>query len=1074
MNGHNPIRVSRIFNYVTKNVGFATTSYPMVSESLFAATSNVLQPASKASQRQCGIIMVTTLTKPADWLMAPCKEINDPGAFLCRIKSKKTYTQIFPSDISVSNYNILKLNIICPNGWTLFDTCINIQVHTENINAACGNRGQNYVGNKNTAGKIEEWFSHFTTHSGFYCSAIQMDFPNSGSKILFRNQHSQLNRTCVLCSTEPQSVTACPHGLFQCKDKSCISPGAKCDGKWDCMNGDDESECDITMCHINNKYQNQSFCQTKCSIQKHMCLCGLGFWQCQSGGCIALSKFCDYQQDCQDASDEKCPVMQCDVGQVRCRNGECINVRELFDLQRHCLDNSDEQDLEHENRYATKYCTNLDHHNNMLTKPASISKKSAHYVPLVRVNDFIPDCPYGSDEPDYFAIVHSKNKSTDIHCPPYEMPCMRDHPKCFPQDKFCVYEIDLEDEMLHCRNGRHVQNCKNFTCTQTFKCPASYCIPLHYVCDGKIHCPDGEEEHFCNVTFTSVCHVNDLSRIHEVLPPYVHHSIIDGVCFHAIVPQYDTMTRALSNQLTCSGMFRCQFGQCLHPTLLCDGIVHCPLFADDETSCIQDTCPDACSCMGKAVYCFGKEHFQLPGLSNDIYLLVIRHTAIREIDLSSCKYLLTLDLSFNEIDFISSNSFHALDKLYHINLAHNRLTEPPKLAALIQLVLLNISSNVVRFLPRGFFDYTPHLKFLDLSDNELHYLEAEVFGSVHILNIFSLGGNDIKRFDSKLLRYFTEIDILYTDKYQHCCLVAKVGRCASTDDGFSTCESLLPKPSMKVTVYIIGFVGIAANIYVIANRIKYRKSHSELIVNLAISDALYSVYLTAIASMDFYFSGAYMLFDEMWRKSFLCQSLSFLSLLSSQLSIVILTCIGIERHVAISNITNMRLHSAKHLPWLMLPVSWGVALYLSFLPVFLDWFYKVPHSVTSSICTFLDMSTKSAYKSIYFISVYVFGHGLCFLLIVILYIHIIYINFQSSSRVGRQVNLTLFKRTVLIVATNFLCWAPLTVFILYAYYGISLHRNVTTWIAIIVLSLNSAANPVLYTLSDVHNNRPRL
>jgi hypothetical protein len=36
------------------------------------------------------------------------------------------------------------------------------------------------------------------------------------------------------------------------------------------------------------------------------------------------------------------------------------------------------------------------------------------------------------------------------------------------------------------------------TCPRnTFKCPGSYCIPLKYVCNGLIDCPNSEDEHNC-------------------------------------------------------------------------------------------------------------------------------------------------------------------------------------------------------------------------------------------------------------------------------------------------------------------------------------------------------------------------------------------------------------------------------------------------------------------------------------------------------------------------------------------------------------------------------------------------
>lgn len=39
---------------------------------------------------------------------------------------------------------------------------------------------------------------------------------------------------------------------------------------------------------------------------------------------------------------------------------------------------------------------------------------------------------------------------------------------------------------------------EHFKCpANTVKCPNSFCIPLKFVCDGKMQCPDGQDEADC-------------------------------------------------------------------------------------------------------------------------------------------------------------------------------------------------------------------------------------------------------------------------------------------------------------------------------------------------------------------------------------------------------------------------------------------------------------------------------------------------------------------------------------------------------------------------------------------------
>ena len=95
--------------------------------------------------------------------------------------------------------------------------------------------------------------------------------------------------------------------------------------------------------------------------------------------------------------------------------------------------------------------------------------------------------------------------------------------------------------MTPCRNGGHLQSCKNFECNMKFKCAESYCIPWTYVCDGKWDCPEGDDE---------------------------------------------LENPACGRNVNCIHMYRCRKtnNTCLHIGNVCDGINNCPL-EDDKLFC---------------------------------------------------------------------------------------------------------------------------------------------------------------------------------------------------------------------------------------------------------------------------------------------------------------------------------------------------------------------------------------------------------------------------------------------------------------------------------------------------------
>ena len=91
-------------------------------------------------------------------------------------------------------------------------------------------------------------------------------------------------------------------------------------------------------------------------------------------------------------------------------------------------------------------------------------------------------------------------------------------------------------------------------CTNSFKCPGFYCIPLRQVYDDVYDCRDGEDEVGCQ----------------------------NNIC-----PCY----------LKCSGV---EF--CIHPTEVCDDYSHCP-YGDDEKLCDIHGCPMGYTCLWRSLLC---------------------------------------------------------------------------------------------------------------------------------------------------------------------------------------------------------------------------------------------------------------------------------------------------------------------------------------------------------------------------------------------------------------------------------------------------------------------------------------
>ncbi|XP_071040008.1 slit homolog 3 protein [Parasteatoda tepidariorum] len=183
----------------------------------------------------------------------------------------------------------------------------------------------------------------------------------------------------------------------------------------------------------------------------------------------------------------------------------------------------------------------------------------------------------------------------------------------------------------------------------------------------------------------------------------------------------------------------------------------------------------------------------------------------------SARGITEINLSFNQIDFVSINAFKAFKVLVRLDLSHNRIWNLPKgmfeglgnlryldisfnnlanvfpghfakLSELRKLVMknnplqelepkhfehltkleeLDLESTLLKVIPDRVFLFTPNLKFLKLASNQLNMVPTEALHVLDHLKTLDLSGNPIEVVHQEAFRGMRLLVTLYMDRMSH-------------------------------------------------------------------------------------------------------------------------------------------------------------------------------------------------------------------------------------------------------------------------------------------------------------------
>nr|KAG5696554.1 hypothetical protein BaRGS_030422 [Batillaria attramentaria] len=624
-------------------------------------------------------------------------------------------------------------------------------------------------------------------------------------------------------------------------------------------------------------------------------------------------------------------------------------------------------------------------------------------------------------------------------------------------EKFCVFAPCRKAE-FPCSNRRRLSKGNN-SCPEThFQCPGVtyYCLPVYVRCNDVYDCPGKEDEEEC-----------------------------DGY--------------------KCPGFYRCRGSSiCLHALHICDGVYQCP-FRDDEMLC-DVICPEGCTCYVMAFVCerrfrvsdFPKLRFldargsgMTPGdLWNNTMLVHVGLSlcGISHLDHFYLPNLRSLDLSDNRLTSFNDDHMVMLSKLQELSLAGNPIMQfaastPGSRQTFPALRRLDISRVIIPELNVDSLDKFPNLHTINLSGSGVERLRGEGFRSLQKLRVVDFRGCPLTQIPQGVFEGLETLDLVFADNYRLCCseiLPASFNKanCHAPVDEISSCEALLRSDFYRVLLSGFATFALLGNFGSFVYRALLDKPAGNqgfvvLVAHLCLSDFLMGVYLALIGVADRVYRGTYLWNDKVWKQSAACKAAGFLSLLSSEVSAFIICLITMDRFLVLRFPFN-DVHFGKQSAHVACVVVWAVGILLAavpLLPVTSYWnFYG-----QNGICIPLPITRADFPGHSYSFAVIIVLNFVLFVMIatgqVFVYWSIRSNRISSVDTTKKSQDLTIARRLITIAMSDFLCWFPIGVLGLLASSGTPVPSEVNVAVAILLLPINSALNPFLYTINMILERR---
>ena len=677
----------------------------------------------------------------------------------------------------------------------------------------------------------------------------------------------------------------------------------------------------------------------------------------------------------------------------------------------------------------------------------------------------------------------------------------------------------LCDFRQDCEDNSDESFCYHPTC-KGFSCPNGQCLSLNKRCNKVVDCLGGSDEDDCRLeqkwydrdttnqnqntsylinfdgdgfftqrvmNITDPCpgtHYRCTKEWFYCLPVYTR---CNGV-FDCIFQEDERDCEGW----TCPGLYRCRDSTvCVHADHMCDGWPVCPQH-DDEWLCDM-TCPTQCLCQGHAFLCpqpFSAHLFPqlryldargsgmaLFYLSNNTYIvhLNLGHCSISTLPAMTFPNLQFFDLSYNEIKSIVMNIFTALSNLQILILKGNPLTSVttnPSNTRQTLLRQIDLSETHLSEFKSKMLPFSPGVKLLNISYSITHSINTNLALTVPFLREIDIRGVIVNDFPSDIFLGLKDLANVYSSDYRFCCEkilpnIAPKPRCLAPKHYLSSCDDMLQSEVYRFNFWFVVVMASMTNLFCLAChcvetcvQIPYTGPVVVFMASLLCADFCVGIYASVIAAAHETFSGQYVFYEDRWKDGVACKVAGFLSLLSREVSILIIFLLSLNHLTLVSfPISTYRFSSRSAA--VASGVTWIVGSLLASVPLLPELSHLAHYGHTAVCSLMLHDRRHLKYEHHFLHAILIFNLFICLLVCVTL--AIIYtatprnrVLIISSENPGSTSVDVIMK----IAVTDVAGWFSVTTASVLTLAGVTgIATNV--FMVIMVLPLNAAVNPLL-------------